>query len=315
MKSILTLLLQVPVVLTTIAQADTTWHKGGIGGLNFNQVALSNWAAGGESSMALGIISNLYANYADSIKTWDNTLDLGYGFIRSGGSPIRKNDDRIDLLSRFGRKAFTEKLRYAALLNFKSQFAPGYAYPDDSTVISRFLAPGYIIASLGMDWKPTDYMSLFLSPATGKTTLVVDQDLADVGAYGVERAEYDTSGSKIKDGRMVRGEFGAYFNFNFNKPIWENVNLYTRLTLFSNYADHPENIDVNWDMLIGMKINKFLAATISTTLIYDHDVPVPIYEEVNGVKMKVGTGPRTQFKEVFALGLSYKFDHYSVREP
>lgn len=298
---------------TVVAQPDTIWHKGGLGGLNFNQVALSNWAAGGESSLSLGIVSNLFANYKDSIKTWDNTLDLGYGIIRSGANGLRKNDDRIDLLSKFGMAAFTNNIYYAALLNFKSQFAPGYPYPDDSTVISRFLAPAYIIASLGVDWKPKDYMSFYFSPATGKTTLVLDQDLADAGAYGVEPAVYDTAGNKISNGHKVRNEFGAYFAFNFNKTVWENVNLSTRLTLFSNYADHPENIDVNWDMLIGMKINKFLVASITTSLIYDHDIPVPIYEKANGVKTQVGTGPRTQFKEVFALGISYRFEGYGVR--
>lgn len=299
-------------IVNTQGQLDTTWRSGGLGGLNFNQVALSNWAAGGESSLSLGIVSNLFANYKDSVKTWDNTLDLGYGIIRTSGN-LRKNDDRIDLLSKFGRAAFAKNIYYAALVNFKTQFAPGYAYPDDSTVTSRFLAPAYIIASVGLDWKPKDYMSFYLSPATGKTTIVLDQNLADAGAYGVEPAVFDTAGNKVSNGHLVRNEFGAYFAFNFNKAVWENVSLSTRFTLFSNYTDHPENIDVNWDMLIGMKINKFLVASITTSLIYDHDIPVPIFEELNGVKTQVGTGPRTQFKEVFALGLSYRFERYGVK--
>jgi hypothetical protein len=54
-----------------------------------------------------------------------------------------------------------------------------------------------------------------------------------------------------------------------------------------------------------MKVNKLINASISTVMIYDHNM-VPIEHEVNGVKV-AGTGPRLQFKEVLAVGISYKF--------
>ncbi len=79
----------------------------------------------------------------------------------------------------------------------------------------------------------------------------------------------------------------------------ENITLTTKLSLFSNYANNPQNIDVNWETLLELKVNKFISATISTHLLYDDDV------SITDSKGKVG--PRTQFKEVIGVGFAYKW--------
>ena len=173
------------------------------------------------------------------------------------------------------------------------------------------MAPGYLTAAIGLNWKPNKYFSLFFSPITGKFTFVLDQALADKGAYGVDSAVYDPSGNKISDGKQIRTEFGASLSAVFNKEILKNVVFATKLQLFNNYTDknvsNRKNIDVNWDLGLLMKINSFLNASITTQLIYDDEVPVPLYSTINGVKTQVGKGPRTQFKESFTLGIGYKF--------
>lgn len=295
--------------LSSIAQtADTIkyWKKGGLVSINFSQASFTNWAAGGENSLSGIAIFNTFANYKKDKNTWDNSLDLAYGLLQSGISALRKNEDKIDLSSKYGRYAFLEHWYYSALINFKSQFADGYNYPNDSVVISRFMAPAYLLGAIGIDYKPNSYLSLFISPVTSKTTFVNDQRLADAGAFGVDKAEYDSIGVKIKDGKLVRTELGGYLRFAYKKDIVKNVNFATKLELFSNYIENPQNIDVNWEVLIGMKVNKYLTANISTQLIYDHDIPVPVEREINGVK-EMGTGPRLQFKEVLSVGFSYKF--------
>jgi len=75
--------------------------------------------------------------------------------------------------------------------------------------------------------------------------------------------------------------------------------------LFSNYLHNPQNIDVNWQVLINMKVNKFLSASITTHIIYDDDIMIPLDRNEDGITE--GKGPRTQFKEVLGVGLSYKF--------
>lgn len=305
------IILAASVLLGIAAQAqvrDSTknWIKGGDAGLNFSQSSFTNWAAGGENALSLTVYTNVFSNYKKGENAWDNSLSLAYGMLQSGNTALRKNEDKIDFTSKYGRYA-GKKWYYTALLNAKSQFAPGYNFPDDSTVISRFAAPAYVLAALGMDYKTDNgVFTLFISPATLKSTIVNDQQLANAGAYGVEAAEYNTAGVLIKEGKVVRYELGGYIRAQFKKDIAKNVNLASKLELFSNYLDRPQNIDVNWEVLLNMKINKFLTCNVATQLIYDHDIPVPVERTIDGVK-EMGTGPRLQFKEVLSLGLSVKF--------
>lgn len=308
MKKILLFLIHF-IALTSISQTTDTikdWKKGVSVSINFSQASFTNWAAGGENSLSGIALLNLFSNYKKDKNTWDNSLDLAYGLQQSAHSGLRKNEDKIDFSSKYGRYAFYNHWYYTALVSFKSQFAEGYNYPNDSVIISRFMAPGYILGAIGIDYKPNDYFSLFISPFTSKTTVVNDQRMADEGAFGVDKAEYDSKGIKIKNGKLVRTEFGGYLRLAYKKDVIKNVNFATKLELFNNYFDHPQNIDVNWEILIGMKVNKYLSANISTQMIYDHDIPVPVEHKVNGKKQE-GVGPRLQFKEILSIAFSYKF--------
>lgn len=294
---------------STAQTADTTkyWTKGGVFAFNFNQVSFTNWAAGGENTLSGTGILSVFENYKKNKTTWDNSLDLAYGILKSG-TVIKKNDDKIDLSSKFGHVAI-DKWYFAGLVNFKSQFTEGFDYTKTpKSKISNFLAPAYVLISLGMDYKPNADFSLYISPATGKITIVSDKSLADAGAYGVEKATYDlTTGQLLTAGKQVRYEFGSYLTMKYQKDIMKSVNFKTKLDLFSNYSHNPQNVDVNWDVVIGMKVNKYISASIATTLIYDDDIQVPLYKDVAGVKTQTGSGPRTQFREVFGVGFSYKF--------
>ena len=120
------------------AVADSSWKTGGTVGLNLSQVHLENWASGGQSSVSASGLVNLFANYTKGKGTWDNTLDSAYGLLRQGqNGVVLKTDDRIDFASKYGHKA-TEHWYYSALLNFRSQFAPGYnlvdGVPDKSSI-------------------------------------------------------------------------------------------------------------------------------------------------------------------------------------
>jgi hypothetical protein len=288
MKKILLAFFCINLIFTLKAQTDTTkkdttkfWKRGGFSVFTINQVNLSNWTAGGENALSTTAILNLFANYKKEKVVWDNSLDLGYGLMKNKGQKTRKNEDKIELNSKFGYKAF-DKVYYSALVNYRTQFDKGYNYPNDSVVVSRFNSPGYLTLSLGLDYKPTDFFSIFLSPATGKFTFVSDKTLSDLGAYGVE------------PGKKVRSEFGAGLSAKFQKDVIKNVNVVSKLTLFNNYTDkdkeNRKNIDVNWEVMINIKAGKYLTTTILTNLIYDQNII-----------------EKTQFKEVLGVGLSYKF--------
>jgi len=292
----------------SLKAADTVryWKKGGLVGLNFSQASFTNWAAGGVNSVSLTALTDLFANYKRGKNSWENTLVMAYGLIQSDHAAPRKNEDKIELTSTYGR--FADKhWSYTVMLNAKTQFDNSYNYPDDSTVVSHFLAPAYGLFSLGMEYKTTDKSFSFLvSPLTGKFTIVNDQRLADAGAFGVDPATYDTSGAVITHGAMIRYELGGFIKMMYKKEIMKNVLLATKVELFSNYLDRPQNIDVNWELQLDMKINRFLVASISTQMIYDHDIPVPVERTINNVVVP-GVGPRLQFKEVLGIGIAYKF--------
>ena len=293
--------------------ADTVkpWRYGGFGALNFTQTSLSNWAGGGQNSVSLASLASFYVRYRRGSVAWDTNLDAGYGLVKQGQGTMRKSEDKLELNSKYGRLAFG-KFYYAGLLNFRTQFAPGYDFDaDPAPLISRGLAPAYLTLAAGLDFRPNDYFTAFFSPVTGKFTFVTDQPLADKGAFGVEKATFDAAGIRLKKGDHMRSEFGAILMMRFQKDIIKNVNLLTRVTAFDNYTNKIKskraNIDVNFDALVTMKVSKYLASTIFVALVYDDDIAIPLYEKQNGAPVKVGTGPRLQFKEVLGVGLSYKF--------
>lgn len=294
--------------LSAFSQSDTTkyWKKGGSFALNFSQVSLTNWAAGGQNSVAFNGLLNLYANYKKENVEWSNTIDMGYGVINQGAGGYRKSDDRIEANSIYGRK-LSDKWNYAGLINFKSQFAEGYNLPNDSDLISDFLAPGWLLVSIGFEYKPSENFSLFLSPITGKVTFVNNQNLANAGAFGVEAAEFDGFGNIISEGRRIRGEFGGLVKFAYRRDLMENVTFALKGDFFSNYLNKPENIDINLDGIITMKINKWLSASLAATMIYDEDIKIFVDKNENGIVDAGEMVPRTQFRQIFGAGLSMKF--------
>jgi Protein of unknown function (DUF3078) len=267
-----------------------TWKTGGLYSLTINQGALSNWAAGGDkSSLAVTSFLNLFAFYKNGKNAWDNNLDVAYGFVNTTSLGSRKADDRIDLLSKYGYEV-AKKWYASALFNFRSQFTKGYSYPADGPKVltSDFLAPAYILLALGMDYKPNDNFSLFISPITSRWVLVNNDSLSAQGAFGVE------------PGKKSKNEIGAYVSANYKADISPNATFKSRLDLFSNYRSNPQNIDLFMTNILAVKVWKFISVNISVDVIYDDDTK-SIDKDGNEA------GPKVQLKELMGIGFSYKF--------
>jgi hypothetical protein len=276
-------------------QADTTqgWKKGGVFAVNLAQTSLTNWAAGGQNSVAVNGILSAFANLKKDKSRWDNSLDLGYGLLKQGkNTNFRKTDDKIDLLSKYGRAAF-KNFYYAVLMNFKTQMTPGYNYPNDSVKISNLFAPAYLLLALGLDYKPNANFSAYIAPLTAKFTFVTDTALSNAGAFGVRIGEK----SKSEIGGYIRV---IYTKNDFKGEFMKNISFTTKLDLFSNYADNPQNIDISWENLISMKVNKFISVNFNTHLLYDDNIKIAIDSD-NSV------GSKVQFKEIIGVGFSYNF--------
>ena len=295
------------------------WIKGSIFNIGFNRVGLYNWAGGGQNSMSIQGLTNNYVLLKHRKISWMNQLTLSYGIIRNGfgdSIPWVKNDDRIELTSKFGRKT-KYKWDYSIFFNFRTQFEEGFNSPDDieeNNYFSKFFSPAYPLLALGFDYKKDQEISCFLSPATLKSTVILDEFLYAQGVFGVEA------------GKKIRIEAGGYLNLNYRKSSFLNVkdlNLRSNLSLFSNYVEQPENIDVTWETLISYKLKKLFSITFSSYLIYDHDTKIPRfnkdgspihllnslgipYLDENGNKVQK-KGAAVQFKEVLTLGILLSF--------
>jgi hypothetical protein len=266
------------------------WKTGGFFNLTFNQAALSNWSAGGDNSaLSLDANVNLHAFYLKGKEAWDNTLDLAYGFINTTSLGNRKSDDRIDLLSKYGHD-IGKNWYLSALFNFRSQFAPGYNYPSNlpPQLTSDLLSPAYTILGLGVNYKPNDQFSVFLSPSTARWVIVQNDSLAYKGAYGVD------------SGTHVKFQFGAFASISYNKKIGTAAIYTGRLDLFSDYLHNPQDISIYMTNILAVKVTKVLSMSVTLNVIYDNDI-----KSVNA-DGTVG-GPKPQIQELFGLGLAYKF--------
>lgn len=284
----------------TPAQPASKWKTGVFTSLTVNQITLKNWAAGGKNSFTGTWFANGYANYKSDKATWDNTLELGYGIMRYKGEDFQKSEDKIHLSSVYGYDAARQKLFYSGLLDFKTQFGKGYKYDVDTTLVSKFMSPGYLNFSLGMLYKPNDKLSVYLSPVAAKLTIVGDTVFATT--YGVD------------EGENVRGEFGATAKVTYKHPnIVKNVDYYFRGDFFTNWKDHPEHIDCDIETGFNLKVNDWLTALIKVNLLFDDDIK---YKEQYTVTADDGTttimtrerGARLQCKELLGFGLSFKWD-------
>jgi hypothetical protein len=275
-------------IIAQEAQDTSYWKVSGQASVNISQISFSNWIGGGKNSVSGVGLFDMNAIYQKNKIQWNNTFKTGYGLLKEEEDQVVKTDDKLELNSKLGVQMKNEHLLYSSYVNFLTQFANGYKYPNTTDKISTFFAPAYLTVAMGLDYQPSENFSLFFTPVSGKFTFVTDEELSDDGAFGVE------------PGEKARAEMGATVKSEFKTPVVKNVDLATTLTLFSNYFNNPQNIDVNWDFALNMKINDFLSANFFTNLVYDHDILIPIDDEGN-------TGRRVQLKQLFGVGLSYKF--------
>lgn len=275
------------------AAGDTTktekgaWLAGGKASLTMSQTSYSNWAAGGQNSISGVLAGAVWLKHTHKKLSWENNLELAYGTLyQYKESDRRKTDDKVDYSAKLGYVA-SKSWNYTILLQFKTQLDRGYkSYPieDKQSYTSMFMSPAYLTFSIGMDYKPNNELSVYLSPLSLRNTFVLDDTLASKGAYGVA------------PGSHILSEYGAMVRATYNKTFFEKVQVTSKVELFSNLEHNPQNINVNVEVDIGIKTTSWLTTRLYTQLLYDDKIRVSEEE-----------GPALQVKEVLGVGLSYSF--------
>ncbi|MBQ3845415.1 MAG: DUF3078 domain-containing protein [Bacteroidales bacterium] len=302
---LIALLLSVNVAFAQDDAPASAWTHGGNVGFNMAQSAFDNWAPGGQNNINFLGLLKYDINFKKDNHKWDNGIDLqlGYSYYDMDKDPL-KTDDRIFINSLYGYNIHNDKLFATANFTFQSQFTDGFDYASDSTNrISGFMVPGYFTLGLGIQWVPNEYFKVNFAPITARMTYVNDQRLADAGAFGVDKAEYDEEGNKTKDGEKIRWELGAHLTAEFKYEIFKNVSFSSKLIAFYDYLTEGNNaldesytcpVDFDWDNALIMKVNDWLSCNLTARLVYDEDV-----KPVRGDSFR-------QFKEVLSIGISYK---------
>jgi hypothetical protein len=284
------------------------WKKKNRVSMNLNEVAFVNWNAGGINSIAVLTAARIERNYAFRYIQWTNSLDFRFGLNVREGEGVRKTDDALRLSSTFGYRSDTISKWYTSgKLNFNTQLANGYKYPNAENPISRFMSPGYLFLGVGTSYIDEDKkINLYISPLTQKATFVLDRNLANQGAFGVQKAVLDENGQVLSAGKNTFMELGFLVTHSWEKEVYENVNMQSRLSLYSDYLNSFGNIDIDWELNFNLKVNQFISANIGTHLIYDDDIKFDQQRAANGTIISEGI-PKTQFKQLLGLGVVYEF--------
>ncbi|WNJ17227.1 DUF3078 domain-containing protein [Pontibacter sp. G13] len=296
-------------ILGSFAQAqDTTavdtqyWQYAGIFSFNFNRLDNSKyWQAGGLPVITAQGDIRAAANYQRNRITWNNSIIMALGTQKQGkGDSVDfiKNLDQLELTSSFGYR-YKPKWLGTVLLNFRTQFAEGFEFPDDQPTVNRigpvsnFMAPGYLELGIGIEYNPAPPLTFFYTPANMKATIVripefrpryIPQDI--------------TTGS-------TRIELGSKLTIRYQQEILPKFIITSNANFFMNYLQNFGNIDVNWDALVSYQLQEWLAISFGTLLLYDDDVKFVI--ETDGMGNPTRVGPRTQFQYNLTVGITYNF--------
>ena len=303
MKKLLLLVLLTTTIAANAQKAGDTIHAGnwiitGKLSLNLSQSYFSNWLAGGTSNVTMIGKYTMSANYTKNRHSWNNWLDLALGYSLFTDVEPLKTEDKIEYITSYNY-SLKKPWYFTVVGKFASQFAGGYDYTVDSSVnyLSKFMAPAFIDVGPGIKYEPADWFFVNFSPATASWVLVMDQRLANEGAFGLTPA--DTVNGVVQNAKMVRSMFGAKLMAVLKYEVAKNIILGTKLELFSDYLDTPQNIIVNWQVLLGLKVNDWLNVDLQTTLLYDDKIMIT---DKDG-----NTGPRVQFREVLMLSIGFSF--------
>lgn len=275
--------------------------------LTLSEMAFRHWKAGGQSSFSAMTEAKVVRRYIASHFFWDNELLLNYGVSIRQGEEFRKMDDKLTLDSTFGyRSAQMEDWYYSAKMTFNTQITNGYHYPNREKPISKFFAPAYLYLGIGGEYAhPELSLRVFASPLTLKSTLVLSQELADMGAFGVKPAQYNAQNQLIARGARSLTELGILLWGQYEQTLWENIDMHHRISLYTDYIHHLGNIDIDWEMTFLMKVNKHVQARLGLHIKYDDDVKFFQRTDANGNTHAYGA--RLQLKQLLGVGVQYAF--------
>ena len=287
------------------------WAIGGAIGLDFAQLAMINPRIGsGDNRIAIGGLGNIFANYKQGRSSWMNNVSLQLAVQQLGDADWQKSLDVLRLNSKYAYQSSSEKWSYAGLLTFESLTMPTYPgnflKPQEEEVMiqAEFLSPFRLEVSPGIEFKPNAQFSFFLAPASYKLIYVSDQDIANLGVHGTMLVDENdpTLGYEQAFHQLGARFVGAYTN----KFLSDKLTYTSKLDLFSNYLNNPQNIDVLWQNDLGWQLWKNLSLNLLLEAFYDHDIQV-LRERPSLTNPEGNVGRQTSWTQAVLIKYNYIF--------
>lgn len=248
-------------------------------GININQASFSdNWKGGGVNSLAVGGLVNYKADYAKENYSYSSEVILQYGKVKNKSQLQKKTTDRIfwDNKAAF---QLSKNWYFFGSVTFESQFDNGFSYSTDSygnekaTIISKFMSPGYLTESVGFEYKPVKYFSTRIGTGTARQTFVLANDELREAAERDGITKTDNYGVPLED--KFKNDLAFQIVANFDKDVFQNVNLKTRYALFVPY-DNFGYISHRLDIAVTAKVNRFMNVSVTGVGLYDRNVDAKI---------------------------------------
>ena len=260
------------------------WQYAAKADAQFSQNYVSkNWYQGGFSNVAiLGIVTGK-VNYDDKkCVQWENNLEWRIGFNSVAGDTLHMlstNDDVFKINSKLGIKAGGNWF-YSGSVDFATQLFNSYNGINSTVMKTSFLTPVRMNIGVGLDYKYKKIFSLMISPVSYKYIYVHNSKHVDTNLFG------------IATGGRVLSEIGSAFTATLTYPVSHEIQLDSKLSFYTNY----EKVEIDWEMVLNMKINRFMSTRISINPRYD-----------NTVILAAGDKANIQFKQLLSVGFYHKF--------
>jgi hypothetical protein len=274
------------------SQADTTslviqkhWKFDGTFAFTLNESTFTNWVAGGDNQISTTAYLKPHITFDNKKWSWETTLDIRHGMQKLESGKPKKSDDVLRFETKVGKR-ISKNWKFSSLYTINTQARPSY---DGEKLVSAFMAPCYTNLSLGFDYNPTKSLSIYLTPANIRSTYVLNDTISARGDFGVT------------PGKKALFKFGPSIFVSYKDEVLKNILVDTRAGYFQNVLDGFGDPVVNWDAVITMKVNKYVATSFTFALFYDKNSKVDV-KDANGVV--TGNVAKIQFKQTFGFGLS-----------
>jgi hypothetical protein len=157
----------------TATPPPTEWKHSLVTGINVTQVSFTDWAQGGENTLAYSVAGIGKTTYELKDIAWSFSYKLVFGQTKLGNASLRKTEDKIELETVFTYK-FGAYINPYAAATFKTQFATGYKYDNlgNATPLSRFFDPAYFTQSLGAGYQLLPQIKMRLGYALREITTI-----------------------------------------------------------------------------------------------------------------------------------------------